>query len=204
MYRLCALFTFLVFSISLNADVVKWVDSEGKTHYSTKVPKQHKKSAQKIKFTQYKKPAKSEIVHVAAVDWSKDFMQVGNSVQLITPKKNRQRKPRKLKQATITELRAQCDIAREKRLAPARAEAIEECIEKNQRQTKNVVAYCKRFNRTFGDEQHGGFYVNAHRTYPYIVGSRRPRLFHNIPECRRLYRAEDKRSRVNRGYRNFN
>ena len=198
---------FLTFSFSVNADVVKWVDSQGKTHYSNKAPKQHKNAAQKINFTQYKKPQKIDVVVVPAVDWSKDFTQTETSYQTevsksnYKPQKSRQRKPRKVKKLTITELRAQCDIAREKRLAPARAEAIEDCIEKNERQTKNVAAYCERFNRTFGDQQHGGFYVNAHRSYPYVVGGSRQRLFHNIPECRRLYRAEDKRSRLNRGYR---
>lgn len=199
--KLTVLFLF-TFSFSLNADVVKWVDNQGKTHYSNKAPKKHKKSSKKITFVKYKKPEKLEVVLVPAVDWSKDFTQINTTFQTETdnnqkPKKSRQRK-QKVKEPTITELRAQCDIAREKRLAPARAEAIEACIEKNQRQTKNVAAYCERFNRTFGEEQYGSFYSNLHGRYRV---TRSQRLFHNIPECRRLYRAEDKRSRLIRGYR---
>ncbi|MEH6457504.1 MAG: DUF4124 domain-containing protein [Cocleimonas sp.] len=199
--KLTAVF-LLLFSFSLNADVVKWVDSEGKTHYSNKAPKKNKKYSQKIKFTQYKKPEKIEVNIVPAVDWSKDFTQIDNSYQSETQAKSRQPKLRKKKEPTIVELRAQCDIAREKRLAPARAEAVEECIEKNERQTKNVVAFCERFNRTFGDEQHGGVSVHYGGVYRNTSGSSRQRLFHNILECRRLYRAEDKRSRLNRGYSN--
>ena len=197
--KLTVIFLF-VFALNAYADVVKWVDSAGNTHYSNKAPKKHKKSSKKIKFVTYKKPEKVEVVVVPAVDWSKDFTQINTHNQSEKSKKLKQNKSRqrKPKQATITELRAQCDIAREKRLAPARAEAIEACIEKNQRQTKNVAAYCERFNRTFGDEQHGRFYSRWHGRYRVI---RNQRLFHNIPECRRLYRAEDKRSRLIRGYR---
>ena len=199
MFRELAIAFLLLFSFSLNADVVKWVDSEGKTHYSNKVPKKNKKSSKKIKFTQYQKPEKIEVVIVPAVDWSKDFTQIDNTYQSETRTKSRQRKK---KEPTIAELRAQCDIAREERLAPARAEAIEECIKKNESQTKNVVAYCERFNRTFGDEEHGGVYFHSRGRFRNFVGTGKQRLFHNIPECLRLYRAEDKRSRLNRGYRN--
>ena len=199
MFRKLAIAFLLLFSFSLNADVVKWVDSEGKTHYSNKAPKKNKKSSQKIKFTQYQKPEKIEVVIVPAVDWSKDFTQIDNTYQSETRTKSRQRKKKEL---TIAELRAQCDIAREERLAPARAEAIEECIEKNESQTKNVVAYCERFNRTFGDEEHGGVYFHSRGRFRNFVGTGKQRLFHNIPECLRLYRAEDKRSRLNRGYSN--
>ncbi len=199
MFIKLAIAFLLLFSFSLNADVVKWVDSEGKTHYSNKAPKKNKKSSQKIKFTQYQKPEKIEVVIVPAVDWSKDFTQIDNTYQSETRTKSRQRKK---KEPTIAELRAQCDIAREVRLAPARAEAIEECIEKNESQTKNVVAYCERFNRTFGDEEHGGVYFHSRGRFRNFVGTGKQRLFHNIPECLRLYRAEDKRSRLNRGYRN--
>lgn len=185
------------FSFNLNADVVKWVDSEGKTHYSNKAPKNNKKSSQNIKFTEYKKSAKVE--DAPAVDWSKDFPELETSNKGLNRNKSKYRNPIKKKEPSIAELRAQCDIAREKRLAPARAEAIEECIAKNQRQTKNVVAYCERFNRTFGDEQQGT--VFSHGLYRGYITTRSQRLFHNIPECRRLYKAEDKRSKINRGYR---
>jgi len=206
MFRKLAVLFLIVFSFSLSADVVKWVDNEGNTHYSNKAPKQHKKTSKKIKFVKYKKPEKIDVELVPAVDWSKDFTQIKTTYKLDStetsdnqkPKKSRQRKQR-IKEPTITELRAQCDIAREKRLAPARAEAIEECIEKNERQTKNVVAYCERFNRTFGEEQQGLSYSHWHGRYRI---TRSQRLFHNIPECRRLYRAEDKKSRLLRGYRN--
>lgn len=216
MCRQFAVFFLFVFSVSVNADVVKWIDSEGNTHYSNKAPKQHKKGAKKIEFVTYKKPEKTEVVVVpvsfSELDWKSKAKESDGRIKQEnrkTHKKNRQRNA-KLKKLSITELRAQCDIAREKRLAPARAEAIEACIEKNERQTKNVVAYCERFNRTFGDETVGGFSYY----YPHILGYggyynyrkdttiRSPRLFHNIPECRALYRAEDKRNRLNRGYRN--
>lgn len=195
--KLTVLFLIL-FSFSLNADVVKWVDSEGKTHYSNKAPKKNKKSSKQIKFSDYQKNEKDE--ELPAVDWSKDFPELEPSYQKPKQSKSRQRKKVKQKEPTISELRAQCDIAREIRLAPARAEAIEECIEKRERHTKNVVAYCERFNRTFGDEQQGG--VSFQGRYRRYTSTRSQRLFHSIPECRRLYKAEDKRSRSIRGYNN--
>ncbi|MGK0271717.1 MAG: hypothetical protein ACI88H_002383 [Cocleimonas sp.] len=192
----------LLFSFSINADVIKWVDSEGKTHYSNKAPKINRNTSQKIKFGKYKKSEQNEEAIAPVIDRNEDVTKSDILYQPEVSKKKRKRKTRKVKKPSIIELRAQCDIAREKRLAPGLADAIKACIKKNESQTKKVIAYCERFNRTFGDELVGGFYRNPHRhgRYPYIAGGRSQRLFHNIPECLRLYRAEDKRSRLSRGY----
>jgi len=193
MFNKFAVLLFVLVGFSVNADVVKWVDKQGKVHYSNKVPKKYKKSSKRIKFVEYKKTIKTEDTFVAVawddIDWSTGEKKSDSTLKEKVIKKSRQRKAKKM---SITELRAACDIAREKRLAPARAEAIEECITKNKRQTSDVTAYCERFNRTFGDESYGVSNWRPYRSNSYRI-IRKQRLFHNIPECRRLYKAEDKR-----------
>lgn len=170
---------FLLVSFNLNADVYKWVDKNGQVHYSNKASKKGKKSAKKIKFKKYKKPDKStEIAPPVPEDWS-DYSTEA-------PIKKIKRKP-KIKEPTIEELKVRCELAREKRLAPVREEEIEKCVEKNKDHMKRPREYCERYYRYFGNAE-------------ISPRGRTLRLFHNIPECRRLYRAEDKRSRLRRGY----
>jgi len=167
----------LMFSFVVYADIVKWVDENGQTHYSNKAPKESKKSSKKIKFETYKKPSKSTEITAVIVDKNPE----------IKPAKKILLRPVKTKKPTISELKVQCELAREERLAPVREEEIEECIDKNESRIKRPREYCERYHRYFGNGEIGRY-------------GRTLRLFHNIPECRRLYRAEDRISKQRRGY----
>ena len=81
-------------------------------------------------------------------------------------------------QASIEELRAQCEEAREARLAPLREQEVQKCIAEKQKTPDE----CERFYSNYGD---GG------RT---AAGGHRERMFHDIPECQPLYEAEKSRS----------
>lgn len=71
------------------------------------------------------------------------------------------------------ELDAACEAAREAKLAPMRAEFIEECVDKKQRPDR---ASCERFYADFGNQ----------------AGDRAP-LFYDLPECVKAF--EHSRSR---------
>jgi hypothetical protein len=60
-------------------------------------------------------------------------------------------------------LDAACEAAREARLAPMRAQYIEECVQKQQRPDR---ASCERFYADFGNRS-----------------GNRPPLFYDLPEC---------------------
>jgi hypothetical protein len=81
-------------------------------------------------------------------------------------------------QASIDELRSQCEEAREAHLAPLREQKTQECIAEKQKSPDE----CERFYSDYGD---GG------RT---AAGGHRERMFHDIPECQPLYEAEKQRS----------
>jgi len=74
---------------------------------------------------------------------------------------------------TQASLDAACEAAREKNLAPMRADFIEECVEKKQRPDR---AACERFYADFGNQ----------------AGNRAP-LFYDLPECEEAF--EYRRSR---------
>ena len=67
------------------------------------------------------------------------------------------------RQAKQEQLDAQCEAARERKLAPERAQFIEECVEKNQRSDR---AACERFYSDYGAQS----------------GNRAP-LYYDLPEC---------------------
>ena len=83
--------------------------------------------------------------------------------------------------STQVELDTACEEAREARLAPMRAEFIEECVERVEsgRRSRNVrrnaQAYCESFYADFGDRS----------------GNRAP-LFLDLPECEAAF--ENQRS----------
>jgi hypothetical protein len=65
--------------------------------------------------------------------------------------------------AKQAELDARCEQARQEKLAPERAAAIEECVEKKQKEDR---AACERFYRDYGERS-----------------GRRPALFYWLPAC---------------------
>ena len=71
------------------------------------------------------------------------------------------------RQVTQEELDAECEAAREMKLAPERARFIDECVEKRQ---KSDRAACERFYSDYGAQS----------------GDRRP-LYYELPECVRAF-----------------
>ena len=65
------------------------------------------------------------------------------------------------------EMDAACEVAREARLAPMRAEFVEECVEKKQKEDR---AACERFYADYGARS----------------GNRAP-LFYDLPECEEAF-----------------
>ena len=74
------------------------------------------------------------------------------------------------------ELDAACEVAREKKLAPLRAQHIEECVEQGHQRDRES---CERFYADFGAQS----------------GQRAP-LFYDLPECQKAFDyAQSSRSR---------
>lgn len=85
---------------------------------------------------------------------------------------------------SLQALERECELARERLIAPLRQQAIYQCIEdrttgrSGRRSSRDAHEHCERFYADFGQggvTQFGGF---------------RPRMFHDIPECREFYEAE--------------
>jgi hypothetical protein len=82
------------------------------------------------------------------------------------------------RKAKQTELDAVCEVARQKKLVPLRAQYVEECVEKKQRPDRESC------ERVYAD-------YDGHR------GGNQPPLFYDLPECvkafeyRRSYRQSD-------------
>ncbi len=74
------------------------------------------------------------------------------------------------KQATLD---AACEAARQQKLAPMKAEFVEECVEKKQKPDR---AACERFYADFGNQS----------------GNRAP-LFYDLPECEEAFQYRKSR-----------
>lgn len=79
---------------------------------------------------------------------------------------------------SVKELEAQCEAAREAKLAPEREALIQACIQEK----KKTAEQCERFYADYGA---GG------RT---AAGAGRVRLYNDLPECKALYKAEKESS----------
>ena len=79
--------------------------------------------------------------------------------------------------ASLQELEQRCKQAREKKIAPLRQDAIEECLASNPRR-RNADEYCERFYSDFGL---GGRTQSGHFRQP---------MFHDLPECVEYREAE--------------
>lgn len=78
------------------------------------------------------------------------------------------------------ELDQQCEVAREKKLAPLRDAEIAKC----KADKRNDPAYCERYFKTYGDATYAsGIYV--------------PRMFNDLPEC--VIAEEERKRRVRLG-----
>ncbi len=95
-------------------------------------------------------------------------------VVLVSGQANENKDERKARQA---ELDAACEVARQKKLTPMRAEYVEECVEKKQRRDREA---CERFYADYGDS-------SANNLVP---------LFYDLPECVKAheYRKSYRRS----------
>ena len=78
-------------------------------------------------------------------------------------------------QATQAQLDAECEAARESKLAPERARFIEECVAANTRGSREA---CERFYRDHGARS----------------GDRAP-LYYDLPECKRAFEFSRSRRR---------
>ncbi|PLX57335.1 MAG: hypothetical protein C0629_02950 [Chromatiales bacterium] len=81
--------------------------------------------------------------------------------------------------ASLSALKQRCEAAREAKIAPLRAAAIDECVTKQ----KKDRASCERFYRDYG---------NGGRT---AAGAAKQRMFNDLPECLELYEAEKNRTK---------
>ncbi|MGA7980607.1 MAG: DUF4124 domain-containing protein [Chromatiaceae bacterium] len=79
---------------------------------------------------------------------------------------------------SLEELRQRCQEARERKIAPLRAQAIEECISANR--STRTREDCERIYHDLGE---GG------RT---VTGAYRPEMFNDLPECVEYFRAQDR------------
>ena len=82
---------------------------------------------------------------------------------------------RHLSKSEVDALVAKCEAEREKKIAPLRDQAIQECIAKGMKE----VATCKWRYKDLGDP----IFSNT----GYLI---RPRLFHDLPECKKSSEAE--------------
>lgn len=80
--------------------------------------------------------------------------------------------------ASLEELAQRCQDAREKKIAPLRATAIEECV--SRRRSTRTREDCERLYADFGE---GGGTVN---------GGARPPMFIELPECVEYFEARDR------------
>lgn len=80
--------------------------------------------------------------------------------------------------ASLEELRQRCAEAREKKIAPLREAAIEECASRHR--STQTRADCERRYADFGE---GGGTVE---------GERRPAMFIDLPECVEYFEAQDR------------
>ena len=81
--------------------------------------------------------------------------------------------------AELKKLENQCAEAREKKIAPLREKAIEECAKKD-RATRDVRERCERH------------YVDYGQAVRYKSGDGKERMFNHLPECLEFYEAERK------------
>ena len=77
----------------------------------------------------------------------------------------------------LKELGLRCEEAREKKIAPLRKAAIEECVAKD-RSPKDAREKCEKF------------YVDYGAGARYKTGGHKERMFNDLPECLEFYEAE--------------
>jgi len=85
----------------------------------------------------------------------------------------------------IQTLSRNCEDARQKKLAPLRNEAINKCISKDKKST-DAKQKCERFYADFG------------AAVRYKSGGHKERMFNDLPECLKLYAAEQKNKSTER------
>lgn len=74
----------------------------------------------------------------------------------------------------VASLYAECDRQRQEKLAPLKAQEIEDCVEAG----RGDRAYCERYNSDFGER------------IALAGGGTRPGLFYDLPVCEKAYDAE--------------
>ena len=75
---------------------------------------------------------------------------------------------------SVDKLISECQKARNQKIAPLKAQAIDDCINKKRKDPE----YCERFYRNYGERTH------------LASGGTRPGMFWNLPECEKALSAE--------------
>ncbi len=81
--------------------------------------------------------------------------------------------------AELQKLEKRCEDARQKKIAPLRKQAVDECAKKD-RATRDAREKCERFYVDYGEAVH------------YKYGGHKERMFNDLPVCLEFYEAERK------------
>jgi len=85
----------------------------------------------------------------------------------------------------IQTLTSNCEDARQQKLTPLRNEAISKCVS-NDKKSTDAKQKCERFYADFG------------AAVRYKSGGHKERMFNDLPECLKLYAAEQKNKSTER------
>ena len=160
----------------LAQDVFKWTDETGVVHYGESVPA-GVKNYERVNIAPSpaaptpRRPQVADRPEVSESDSTLPTPTVPTSAAANEP----------VSAMSLKELDRICEDARERKIAPLRAAAIEECQMTSQRDDPE---YCGRFYATFGE------------AVRLSNGATRPRMFNELPEC--VQAEQERRNRSGR------
>lgn len=170
---LLVLLLFLSFSLALFAAIYKWVDEEGNVHYGDCPPAECE--PEQIETTPGPSTEELQRSRERAEQLIQEQKRREEAKKLeIEQKTDRPKETDESKMKpplSVEELDKRCEEAIEKKIAPLRKAAIEECVANKRLRLKSPREDCERLYKDYGA---GG---------PGAHGRWRPRMFHNIPEC---------------------
>ncbi len=216
----------MIFSINTNADVLKWVDENGNTHYSNKEKKSSRNKAKIIKFVEYEysidtkkhtkeqteKPSKSEfsVSETSFSNVSKDYESAESAGEIASANPKIHRiildqldapksyiKRKSRNTRRKTKLKPEYTIAEyNQRCEDAREELIAPL-------RQEAIFVCMKMKhsmtsrtRDYCEDINDDFGDGGMNTRGFYI----QRMFHHIPECQEAYEAWNRRSRKMRGY----
>ncbi|MGW8370455.1 MAG: DUF4124 domain-containing protein [Gammaproteobacteria bacterium] len=162
MFRVLLLLFLAPFLAASAQEVFKWTDENGVVQYGDSVPE----GIDEFERVTLELPPPAPAQPVASPAPIAPTSDV-QPVRVVPAPPDAVAAPPSPSQLSLEALDQQCEAARERAIAPLRAEAIAECKTSG----RNDPTYCERFYADFGD---GG------RT---ATGAMRPRMFDDLPEC---------------------